>query len=591
MNPNILSTKLNLTEESDIRLLINHQENRVILSKYLKVKYHVSQATSAESLENADIIIADEEGLRAKSREIINLKKNKNQLFLPLLLLSRRSAEELSDQFLEIVDEIIEIPIKKRLLFYRIENLLNLRNLFLSIQIYQNLTESNPVGVCIFQQNETIKYVNNSFLKIVEKNKMNVLNKYIKDIFPDNNIEEYLNTEQEGSEDEFIIKISLEDKNRWINIRSSEIKFKDTKLKILIVVDISKQKKTEEKIRYLSFHDQLTGLYNRNYFREEIKRLNTKRQFPITMIMADINNLKLINDIFGHDKGDQLIRKTANILKNNIRESDILARIGGDEFAILLPQTSLKTGEEIIKRIKKSCSNSEIMNIKIRMALGASSKTNINQDINDIFSDADDKMYQDKNSTRKKYRKEIISSLNKHLKEKTDESQNHIEKVKKIALKFAERLKLDKKKKSNLLLLAQSHDIGKISVNEYIFKKESSLNEKEMERLKSHCEYGYHISHSLPELSAVAEEILAHHENWDGSGYPNQLKGKEIPYLARIISIIDAYDMMTNDMMTNDIPSSKAISKREALEEIKRCAGVQFDPDLAAEFIEMMGEN
>ena len=582
MNPNNLTNKLNLNTENEVKLLIAHRENRSILSEYLRDKYKISQVTSAANMERADMLIADEAGFKAKSGEIIKLKKEKSQLFLPLLLLSRSSPEDLPEQYLEIIDEIIEIPIKKRLLFSRIENLLSLRNLFLSTQIYQNLTESNPVGVCILQQNKNVKYVNNAFLEIVEKNKTKILNKNIEELFPDNKLEKYLSSEKGDNKDKFIIKLKFENKKKWVNIRSSEIQFKDSKLKILILVDISEQKKSEEKIRYLSFHDQLTELYNRNYFMEEIERLNTKRNLPITIIMGDINNLKLINDIFGHEKGDQLIKKTADILAENIRESDILARIGGDEFAILLPQTPLKIGEKIIKRIKKSCSNSEVMNIKIRMALGAASKRDMGQDINDIFKAADDNMYQDKNSTREKSRAEIISSLNQNLKEKTDESQKHIKEMKNLSLKLAQKLNLDKKQKSQLLLLAQSHDIGKISVQSDIFDKDRELTAAEVEKLKAHCEYGYRISHSLPELSGVAEEILAHHENWDGSGYPEGREGKEIPFLARVIAVVHSY-LEFKKAAANDQESEK-----EVLEKLKTGNGTKFDPEIVEKFIDIL---
>ncbi|MGM0549413.1 MAG: diguanylate cyclase, partial [Bacillota bacterium] len=323
MGTNILSEKLDLNKKNRVKLLIFHQENKAILADYLEKNERI-QFSESKNLENADILIADEEGLKAKSKEIFKFKQKNRELFIPLLLLTRSSPDELSAQYLEIIDEIIEIPIKKRLLFSRIENLLNLRNLFLSTQIYQNLTENNPVGICILQHNDKIKYINRAFLKIIEKKKVNILDKNIVEVFPSDTIKEYLLKSQEKLEEDSNLKIEINNHKKWLNIRSSEIQFKNQKLKILIFVDISAQKKSEEKIRYLSFHDQLTGLYNRNYFMEEIERLDTRRKFPITIIMADINKLKLINDIFGHDKGDQLIKKTADILAENIRESDIL---------------------------------------------------------------------------------------------------------------------------------------------------------------------------------------------------------------------------------------------------------------------------
>ncbi|MFW5987957.1 MAG: diguanylate cyclase [bacterium] len=579
METNILSKNFDLNKKNKIKLLISHRQNSEILTEYIKDEYQFCELSDSAKLEKADILIADEAGFEEKNTEIMNIKKNG---FLPLLLLSRNDLDKLSNKYLDIVDEIVKIPIQKRLLFARINNLLNIRNLFLSIQIYQNLTENNPVGICILQENEKIKYINHAFLRIVEKKEKNILDKNIEEIFPGENIKEYLNNNQRESKDKFIIDFQAKGKKKWLNIRRSEMKFKDTKLKILILVDISDQKQSEEKIRFLSFHDQLTGLFNRNYFMEEIKRLDSSRQLPITLIMVDINNLKLINDIFGHDKGDQLIKKTANILAKNIRESDILARIGGDEFAVLLPHTTLKKGEEIISRIKNICANSEIMNIEISIALGAASKEKMDQKINDVFKLADDNMYQDKSSISRISRKKIISSLKKNLTENTNESQNHIEELEELALKIANKLNFNAEQKTRMLLLAQFHDIGKISVSDDLFEKDESSNRKEIEKLYYHCEYGYRISHSLPEISTIAEEILSHHENWDGSGYPNGLKGKEIPLLARVITVLHSY------LEYKQAAANRQNSKKEVIKALKAGAGTSFDPRIVELFIDIL---
>jgi HD-GYP domain-containing protein (c-di-GMP phosphodiesterase class II) len=155
----------------------------------------------------------------------------------------------------------------------------------------------------------------------------------------------------------------------------------------------------------------------------------------------------------------------------------------------------------------------------------------------------------------------------------------------KIAFDFAQTLNLSNSDQNRLTVLATLHDIGKINIDEKILMKNGSLNDEEWTAVKKHSEYGYKIAKSSEEFAEVADDILSHHEKWDGSGYPNGLKGEDIPYLARIISIIDAYDVMTNDR-----PYSKAISNKEALKEIKRCAGSQFDPNLAEVFIQMMGK-
>lgn len=153
----------------------------------------------------------------------------------------------------------------------------------------------------------------------------------------------------------------------------------------------------------------------------------------------------------------------------------------------------------------------------------------------------------------------------------------------KLASDFGESLKLSNSKLNHLSLLSTLHDIGKITISEEILKKPAGLNEKEWEIIKKHPEKGYKIACASEEFNLVSDEILTHHEKWDGSGYPNNLAGKDIPYLARIISIIDAYDVMTNDRSY-----SRAMSQKDALKEVENCAGSQFDPDLAKKFINLI---
>jgi diguanylate cyclase (GGDEF)-like protein/PAS domain S-box-containing protein len=348
--------------------------------------------------------------------------------------------------------------------------------------------------------------------------------------------------------------------------------------------DITEKRIEEEKIRYLSFHDELTKLYNRRYFENEMKKLDTKRQLPISIIIADINGLKIINDSLGHEKGDQLLIKSANILKELIRDEDILARQGGDEFAILLPQTTQKEAEKIINRIKKKTIKTKADELPVSIALGTASKTKPSQNINSIFKKADDNMYQNKLSESKSTKSKIVKSLLNTLESKSDETKEHAVRMTKLAIEFGKRLELSNSQLHRLSLLATLHDIGKTTIPEDILKKPDRLTDREWEIIKEHPGRGYKIANSSEEFALVAEEIYSHHERWDSTGYPRKLKEKEIPYLSRIISIIDAYDVMTNGR-----PYKNAISKKEAAAEIKSCAGSQFDPNLANVFIEMVG--
>jgi diguanylate cyclase (GGDEF)-like protein len=339
----------------------------------------------------------------------------------------------------------------------------------------------------------------------------------------------------------------------------------------------------EQKIEKLTYYDSLTGLYNRRFFEEEMKRLDTSRNLPFSILVADLNGLKIINDSYGHDKGDEVLKRAAQILKESLREEDILARQGGDEFAVLLPNTAEEEAERIERRIKEKCKKTNIDLIPISIALGRATKEKSEQNIGKILKKADDKMYKNKLSETRSNKSNIVQGLINILNSKSNETKDHSLRMNKVALDFGQKLNLSNSEQNRLSVLATLHDIGKINIDEKILKKKDSLNDTEWENIKEHSEYGYRIAKSSEEFAEVAEDILAHHEYWNGKGYPNSLKGEDIPYLARIISIIDAYDVMTHDR-----PYSKAISQEEALAEIKCCAGEQFDPELVEAFIEMI---
>lgn len=349
--------------------------------------------------------------------------------------------------------------------------------------------------------------------------------------------------------------------------------------------DITKKKWKEEKLRYLFYKDRLTDLYNRRFFEEEISRLDTDRQLPISIIMADINGLKIINDSYGHKKGDELLAKTAKILKNSIRKEDILARHGGDEFAILLPKTTKKEAGKIINRIKEKTKITKESSLPVSIGFGKATKEKRYQNIENILKQADNNMYKNKLSESKSAKNRIIQNLLNTLGTKSSETKKHALRMTTYAHDLGEKIGLSYSYLNRLSLLATLHDIGKITISEDILTKPGKLTDEEWEIIKKHPKRGYKIASASEEFAVIAGEILSHHERWDGSGYPQGLKGKEIPYLSRIISIIDAYDVMTSER-----PYSKAISKKKALTEIKDCAGTQFDPVLAGKFIKLKSD-
>ncbi|MCX6384308.1 MAG: PAS domain S-box protein [Actinobacteria bacterium] len=352
---------------------------------------------------------------------------------------------------------------------------------------------------------------------------------------------------------------------------------------ICIARDITERKKLEEEILYLGYHDQLTGLYNRRFFEEETKRLDSSRQLPLSIIMADLNGLKLTNDTFGHSEGDIILKETAMILKRVCRSEDILARWGGDEFIILLPRTSITDSEEIAERIKKECSKKTNQKIPLSLSIGVATKIEAGQDIQAVIIDAEDNMYKNKLFEKQSISSSILTAFKQSLYEKSNETIEQTNRVINLAMKLGKSIKLHSSQLDDLCLLASLHNIGKVAIPENILMKEDKLTEKEWKIIKRHPEIGFNIARSFPQIAHIAKFILSCHENWDGSGYPQGLKGEEIPIISRIIFIIDIYETMVSGRIYK-----KPKSKIEAIKELKRCAGTQFNPELVNKFIEII---
>jgi len=345
------------------------------------------------------------------------------------------------------------------------------------------------------------------------------------------------------------------------------------------------RKSTEERIKHLSFHDSLTGLYNRAYFEEELERYNFPRYYPLSIVMLDVNGLKIINDTFGHSEGDRLLQHFSQVLISVSRQGDILARIGGDEFAIILPFTTSEEAHSFCERIKKACQQDKIKPIYLRLnaSLGHTTQEGEYKDTNTLLKEADKKMYQDKLFNGKSREKHFLEAFRIVLAERDPHTSDHAQRLQELALSLGKRVGLTEYQLGNLKLLALLHDIGKIGIPDSILFKTYILTPSEWEKMREHSRIGYRMAKNIPDFAPIAQEILYHHEHWDGNGYPVGLKGEKIPLLSRIISIIDAYDVMQSRR-----PYKGPISKTEALKEIKRCAGTQFDPQLVEIFLKII---
>lgn len=353
--------------------------------------------------------------------------------------------------------------------------------------------------------------------------------------------------------------------------------------KLITFRDITERKKAEERIIFLSFHDKLTGLYNRAYFEEELSRLDTARHLPLSFLIGDINGLKLVNDAFGHSEGDNILKKVSRILKKNCRECDIIARWGGDEFAILLPNTDKDLAESIAKRIRSACNRTKDQKIPLSISLGIAAKEKKDEQVDDVIRRAEDRMYRSKLLEKKSIANSIISSLERTLQEKSHETKEHADRLKYWAVKIGRKLDLPESRIDELILLSSLHDIGKIIIPDEILNKKEELSKEEWKLIKKHPEAGHNIAESSSQLAPISEAILCHHEWWDGSGYPYGIKGESIPLTARIIAVVDAYDVICNGRIYKD-----ASSNGNALEELKRFSGKQFDPKIVDIFLKII---
>ncbi len=350
--------------------------------------------------------------------------------------------------------------------------------------------------------------------------------------------------------------------------------------------DITDRKKKEDKIEYLSIHDVMTGLFSRMYFDTELYRLDAANDLPYSVITGDINALKLTNDLFGHNEGDQLIMETAALLKSCCGQG-IVARTGGDEFSVLLPKTGEEETIRLIARINQAFeaqkNQSRQQNFFLSISLGYATKTREEQTITEILKTAEEHMYRRKLLEHQSIRSTLLSTIKELLFSKSNETMDHAERMALLARRMGAELTLSETDLVSLELMATLHDIGKIGISNSVLSKPGKLEEIEWTEIRRHPEIGYRIALTIPELQGIAGYILCHHERWDGTGYPQGLSGEEIPYISRIIAVVDAFDAMTQDR-----PYRNGMTGEAAAEEIIRYAGTQFDPAVSRVFIEQV---
>lgn len=350
-----------------------------------------------------------------------------------------------------------------------------------------------------------------------------------------------------------------------------------------IYSDISERKQREASLAYMTTHDDLTGLYNRAYFENCLESYKLEANLPIGIIMIDVNGLKLINDAFGHREGDKLLVSVAHKLKEVCTDREIIARMGGDEFSILIKNTDESHLEEISSLILDKCNKIKVNEVSISVCVGYSQLKNVADSYAQVFKEAEDYLNKRKLSEGPSVRGKAIYTIINTLHEKNKREEQHSKRVSKLSYGLGKALNLTDREVNELKTIGLLHDVGKIAIDENILNKNGKLTAEEYAEMQKHPAIGYRILSAVNEMGEIADYVLAHHESYDGTGYPKGLKGNEIPYLSRIITVIDAFDAMTSDRTYRS-----AMTYEAAYAELRRVSGVQFDPEIVETFISYM---
>ena len=522
------------------------------------------------------------------SRELESYGTNRNSVMLPEKYLEREDeigilTRRLSMMMQEISSYVLELEAKNTELIKARDEIGIERSLFKTTihSLADGVISTNNKGEIRVMNNVaeiltgwTAKEANGQYLaRILNIKNKSEMAKFHDEVFKIGHVVSY----------EDIILYKKNDDEILVEGSAAPIKDEEDTISGAVIVfrDFTEKKQRQEQILYLSYHDQLTGLYNRRFFEEEIKRLDAEDKLPLSIAMVDVNGLKLTNDAFGHMVGDELLIRVANILLAECRKTDVVARIGGDEFIVLLPNTTDKETNKIINRIYKSIEAEKIDNIIISISVGCDTKWKDDELVEDVINKAEEQMYMKKLTESKSMRNKTIQAILGTLREKNERERIHSERVSKISKEIAVMMDFDDETIREIEYAGLMHDIGKITVNSNILDKPAKLTDSEYQEIKRHTESGYQILRSVDSYTSLAEIALSHHERWDGSGYPRGLTGEEIPLIARIIAVADSYEAMTANR-----PYKEAMSKEQAVEELVRNSGTQFDPEIVKVMVE-----
>ncbi len=383
--------------------------------------------------------------------------------------------------------------------------------------------------------------------------------------------------------------VTRDGKRKWVLVYGEIINGDNNTAEAIegVILDISEKKRAEAENEYLNNHDALTGLYNRRYFFETLLNLESGGLYPISCIVGNINGFSLINNAFGYEAGDKLLAEVGKILGSYMEEGSVIAaHMGGDEFALILPSADEEKVQKTMDSLSRDFQQCRDLNMPaincLSMDFGQGTATSRDSGVFQAFNNAQKMMRQAKLLNKASASHGILNAMLATLYEKSGETEEHSARLACTSTKIGESLGLAEEELNKLKLFSMLHDIGKMGIDDRILKKEGPLTEDEWKIMRTHPQIGYRIAMASSEFKEISPYIIAHHERWDGKGYPRGLKGEEIPLLARILTVADAYDAMTSKRVYKD-----AWKREAALGELKKNSGTQFDPKIIDIFLSL----
>lgn len=364
-----------------------------------------------------------------------------------------------------------------------------------------------------------------------------------------------------------------------------EIEMMDKKYVYMSARDIRERKKQEKEILYHAQHDPLTEVANRQYYNEMLKQITAdENNYPIAFMMADINGLKLTNDIFGHSKGDELIKKIAKCLTKSCRNHDLVARVGGDEFIIIFPNANERAVQAVMERIKSNLGKERVETLCPSISMGYAVKDGPEEDSDHVISRADDMMYKNKALNRQENAEVFLDNILDYLYEKYPEDKKSVVTLLEMLEKLDRNACYQSSYKKEVKKLILYYNLGKLVSNEEDWKMEGTtmLSLKFSQKL---IETSYAILKNIGEIKSamIAECLVSINEHWDGSGFALASTGEEIPYPVRVFKLLfDIYYIKNNAEIFGN-PSEEELKRK-----LQTLAGRRYDPELAEKFFEIL---